>query len=399
MVYYEYMRILIFSTNYLPNIGGAELAIKSITDRIDPESAEFDLIVPRLDGALPKYERIDNVRVYRVGFGMPFDKLCIPFFGLIKALHLHVGRQYDLVWSMMASQASVAAAFFKIRFPRIKLVLTLQEGDEEAHLKRYVFGNEKLYRLLIKPWHTLVFKKADVITVISEWLRDRALSYGVQCPIYVIPNGVDVKAFGKELTPRQHAALMSKLGKGKDDVYLITTSRLVKKNAVGDIISALVHVPTKVKLLVIGGGDEYTKLKQMVHDLKIDGRVQFMGALKHHEIPSFLKVSDVFVRPSLSEGFGSSFIEAMAAGLPVIGTQAGGIKDFLFDPSQNSRGATGLVVEMDSPEQIAKSVERLLSDSRLRERLVKNAKKMVEKKYNWDTVAKQMKDQAFGIKK
>jgi len=392
------MRVLIFSTNYLPNIGGAELAIASITDRIECDEAQFDLIVPRLDGALPKKERIGNIDVYRVGFGIPLDKFFVPFFGLIKAMHLSIGRSYEFVWVMMASQASIAAAFYKMWYSKVRLILTLQEGDEEEHLKRYVFGNQRLYEVLIKPWHTLVFKKADMITVISEWLRDRALSYGVQCPIYVIPNGVDTKQFGKELTARQHSALMSKLGTGKNDVFLITTSRLVKKNAVGDIIAALSKLPSKVKLLIIGGGEEYTKLKQMVHDAKLDGRVQFMGALQNHELPAFLKASDIFVRPSLSEGFGISFIEAMAAGLPVIATQVGGIKDFLFDPSQNSRGATGLVVEPHSPEQIAENVERLLSDSRLREKLVKNAKKMVEKKYNWDTVTKQMKEQVFGIK-
>lgn len=388
-------RILIFATNYLPNIGGAELAIQAITNRIDPEEMGFDLIVPRLDAALPRKEVVDNVNVYRVGFGMSIDKFLIPVFGLVKALQLHVEHEYDTAWAMMASQASIAAAFFKIWKPKVKLVLTLQEGDTEEHLKRYAFGNETLYKYAIQPWHLLVFKKADVITAISEYLKDRALSYDVACPIHVIPNGVDSKEFSKELTSAQCAALTSKLGKQKDDVILVTTSRLVKKNATEDIIEALTHLPSKVRLLVIGGGPDYKKLKELVQDKKLSNRVQFLGTLQNHELPKYLKVSDIFIRPSLSEGFGISFVEAMAAGLPVVATQVGGIQDFLIDPSQNGRNATGLVVEVHNPEDIAEKVLRLMKDNRLYERLIKNASKLVQKKYDWNLITEQMRKQVF----
>ena len=160
-------KILIFSTAYCPFVGGAEVAVKEITDRI--VDTQFDLITAKLDRKLPSIEKIGNINVYRVGFGFKtLDKLWLALFGHRKAAKLYKEKKYDVVWSMMASQASIAAAKFKIKESKPKLILTMQEGDEEEHLKRYVLGVNFLYRWLIKPLHLLVFQKADFGTA-KEW--------------------------------------------------------------------------------------------------------------------------------------------------------------------------------------------------------------------------------------
>jgi len=90
------------------------------------------------------------------------------------------------------------------------------------------------------------------------------------------------------------------------------------------------------------------------------------------------------VRPSRSEGLGVSFLEAMAAGLPIIGTPVGGIPDFLKD------GETGLFTKVDDPEDLAKKIELLFSDEALRQKLVRNGRKLVEEKYQWSKIARDM---------
>ncbi|MDO8564888.1 MAG: glycosyltransferase family 4 protein, partial [bacterium] len=213
------MNILIFSTAYLPLIGGAELAIKEITDRL-PEH-KFTLITARFLRALPTHERIGNVEVYRVGFGFSFDKWLLPFLGTRLAKRLTLEREpFSIIWSMMASQGSIAATRFKKAHPATKLVLTLQEGDEESHLKRYVFGNDFLYRLLIRPWHLLVFKRADVITAISNYLAERGRKHNSQVPIVVIPNGVDVAKFEARST-KSETNLKFKLGFKETDKIIV----------------------------------------------------------------------------------------------------------------------------------------------------------------------------------
>ena len=102
------MRVLIFSTAYYPFVGGAEVAIKEITDRA--KDIEFDMITARLDSKLACFERIGNVNVYRLGFGLKhFDKWWLMKFGGWKAWWLNRKNKYDVSWSMMASWGGLAA--------------------------------------------------------------------------------------------------------------------------------------------------------------------------------------------------------------------------------------------------------------------------------------------------
>ena len=384
-------KILIFSTAYLPLTGGAEIAIKEITNRNN--DFEFDLITARLKKDLPKKEKIGQVNVYRIGLGNSFDKFLLPFLGVIKALKLNKKKHYEVIWAMMASQASVGASFFKILKPQKKLLLTLQEGDEEEHLKRYVFKIDFLYNLLIKPIYTLVFKKADYIQVISSYLKERALKNKARCPIEIVPNGVDVEYFSKKALNNELKKIIKKFDIDQKKKHLITTSRLVKKNAVDDVIKAFSYLPEEIDFLILGDGPDKNKLKKLIKKLKLENRIKFLGNIDYQEIPKFLQIADIFIRPSLSEGFGNSFIEAMAVSLPVIATQEGGIKDFLFDKHKNpNKKATGWAVEKRDPKGIAKRIKEILNSPKERKKIAENAQKMVLEKYDWNIVAQKMKN-------
>ena len=167
--------------------------------------------------------------------------------------------------------------------------------------------------------------------------------------------------------------LKNRLGKVVDDVYLITASRLVEKNGVSDVIEALPRLPAKVKFLVLGSGALEKQLRDLAAHLNVLDRVKFIGFVEHKDLPKYLKISDIFIRPSLSEGLGNSFIEAMAAGIPVIGTPVGGIPDFVID------GKTGFYARLKSPKSIAEVVQNIMYNSRLRQDVVANARELVSK--------------------
>ncbi|MEK7596328.1 MAG: glycosyltransferase family 4 protein [Patescibacteria group bacterium] len=354
--------IIIFSTAYFPFVGGAEIAVKEITDRIN--NFQFDMITARLDGKLPKFEKIGNVSVHRVGFGIPMlDKYLLPLLGCFKAGNLHKKNHYRVLWSIMASYSGFGALFFKILHSKIPFVLTLQEGDSEEHILKRVG--------VFYPFWKKIFKKADRVQTISNYLADFAKRHGAVCPIEVVPNGVDIRKFKMQ---------KSKI-KIKNESLLITTSRLVEKNAVGDIIEAMRYLPANVKLLILGAGPLEKDLKSKTKNLKLENKVIFLGHVDHQETAEYLKISDVFIRPSLSEGMGNSFIEAMAAGLPVIATPVGGIVDFLKD------GKTGLFCEIRNPKSIAEKVGILLEDSQLRQKIILNARKLVFEKYDWNKIS------------
>ncbi len=388
-------RILIFSLVYYPRfIGGAEVAVKEVTDRINPEEVEFDMVTLRLDSRLPRFERVGNVNVHRIGWSakqkvssdslpwyLHLNKYAFLLLGLLKAISLNRTRKYSATWSLMATYNSFAALFFKLLNPRTPFIFTLQDGDPVAYIKRRA--------LPLYPFFKMMFTRADRIQAISKYLADWAREMGAKCPVSVVPNAVDYELFSRPIDPEAAASLKAKLEKGRDDVFLITTSRLVVKNAVGDIISALEYLPENVKFLILGQGYLEQELKGKASRFQTsDGRnrVWFLGQVPHREMVQYLQISDIFVRPSLSEGLGNSFLEAMAAGLPVIGTPVGGIPDFLKD------GETGLFCEVGNPKSIAQKVEKLLKDRESRDYLISQAREMVKTKYEWSQIASKMRE-------
>jgi glycosyltransferase involved in cell wall biosynthesis len=390
-------RILIFSFVYYPRfIGGAEIAIKEITDRLEPSDFEFDLIALRLDKKLPKKEKIGNVTVYRIGwagsqtigadslpFVMHLNKFAYPFLAALKASHFHRRNPYNGIWAMMANYSGFGALFFKMFHMHVPFILTLQEGDPIDYIKSKV---KFVYGLFGK-----IFTEANVIQTISNYLADFARDMNAKAPIEVIPNGVDIAHFSQAFAEAELNAIKTALGKKEGDLLLITTSRLVVKNAVGDIIKSLTHLPEHVRLAVLGTGYLERELKELSKKLGLESRITFLGYVSHAEMPKYLKASDIFIRPSLSEGFGNSFIEAMAAGIPVIATPVGGIVDFLKNKE------TGLFCDVGSPQDIARKVEIYTHDKNLREEIIDNAKAMVLAKYDWNMVAESMEERVFGI--
>lgn len=400
-------RILFFSLTYHPFIGGAEVAIKEVTDRISPEDYAFDMITLRFDSALPKFERVGNIDIFRIGFTRPsatmidmkkfplvLNKYLYPFLALAAAIVLHRRKPYDAIATIMTGYASFAALFFKFLFPKIPYILRADDGDPIDYLKNRVG--------VLYPLFKRVFTKADFAITTSSYLERFVRSMGYRGPLVVVPNGVDSAHFSQQYAPEELDVLKKKLGKREGEIYLITTSRLVKKNASDDVIRALPLLPARVSFLIFGTGPDEEMLRALTEKLGVGNRVRFMGQIGHAEMPKYLKASDIYIRPSLSEGFGIVFVEAMAAGLPVIATQEGGIADFLFDAKRNpDKPTTGWAVDKDSPEQIAEAVKDILANPEQVARVKANAKKLVIEKYDWNLIASQMQSvfaRVFGNK-
>jgi glycosyltransferase involved in cell wall biosynthesis len=382
-------KIIIFSTAYLPFQGGAEIAVREITDRLN--NFEFYLICARLRRDLPKAEKIGNVNVHRIGFGNNFDKILLPFFGFLQARMIYKlsptsNRQPLVLWGIMASWGSLAVLFFKFFYPKVPFLLTLQEGDAETYIKKGRMG------LISWSWRRLL-AKADFLQVISQYLADLARKYDYKRKIEVVPNGVNLNKFQIPNDKFQISTFKKELGIEENDKIIISVSRLVEKNGISDLIDAVSRLlSVDYKLLILGSGPLEGKLKFQASDLKIKDKVIFLGDVPNEKVSEYLAMADVFCRPSLSEGLGNSFLEAMAMGVPIIGTRVGGIPDFLRDPSAGLEQATGLFCEEKNPESIAKALKLLLEDEVLRQKIITNGRKLVEEKYDWEKIAKKMTD-------
>ncbi len=365
-------RVLIFSLAYFPVVGGAEIAVKEITDRLG-DSFDFDLVTLQFNKSHLVQEVIGSVNVYRIGGSKAF----FPIKAFFLANRLHRLKSYRISWSIMAAYAGFAALFFKLLNPKIPFLLTLQEGDSEKHILNRVGVFYPLWRL--------IFKKSDYIQVISQYLADFARRYGATCPVEVVPNGVSLEKFKIRSTKSETNSNY----KNSNVKTIITTSRLVYKNGIDTLIRAVALLKAKsykLKAIIVGDGPDRSKLEQLARDLGIVDRIKFIGHVNPDRIPEYLSTADIFVRPSRSEGLGNSFLEAMAAGLPVVGTAVGGIPDFLTD------GETGLFSKVDDPESLADKIDLLFTNAELYQGISENGKRLVYQKYSSDLVASRMKD-------
>lgn len=394
-------RILIFSLTYYPRaVGGAEVAIREITDRINSKDIEFHMVCLRFDSTLPTIEKVGNVLVHRIGFSninpttedlkkfpLYLNKFFFQFTAALKAMSLHRKYHYDGIWAMMAHSTGVPAAIFKMCNPKVGYALTLQEGDPIPYI-------EKTVRPLW-PLFTRAFTHADVVQVISSFLGDWARARGFNGPLEFIPNGASLPA-PDNYSKAEVKDLKEKYGKKNGDIYIVTVSRLVEKNAVDDIIRALPLLSQNIKALVVGGGPDEEMLKNLTQELGVSERVRFTGQVDRTVTAQCRLISDIFARPSRSEGMGNSFASAMASRIPIIATQEGGLVDFIFDANRNpDKETTAWVVDKDSPEQIADAVKDILSHPEQVKKVVATAYRLVYENYNWDFIAKDMKERVF----
>ncbi|MFA6094590.1 MAG: glycosyltransferase [Candidatus Paceibacterota bacterium] len=396
-------KILIFSTTYGPIITGTAVAIKEITDRI--QHTRFDMVTLRCDQTSPAHERVGNVNIHRVGFVLTknhdrglgsflfkINTLLFPLRACFRAHTLEKEHVYDAVWSVEASYAGFAALLFKYSHPKTPFILSLHEDDSIGAIKRHM--------RFIRPLYRRIFSHADCVQAVSQYLVGLARAFDFKGNVIVIPNGVDVKTFTREHSVQELNELKQKIGKHGSDIYIITVSRLVVKNGIDDIIRALVFLPERFKLLVVGEGEEFDALHILANEKKVADRVIYVGAVPYHEVPTYLKISDVFVRPSRSEGFGNAFIESMAAGTPVVATAVGGIVDFLYAPHNDKeqniyQKPTGLFCGPHKPKTIADAVVRITENAELKTQLVNNGHDLAVEKYDWNIIARHMEKKVF----
>lgn len=386
------MNIALFTLAYAPFEGGAEIAVREIVGRL--KGLNFTIFTYKFNKDWLSLEKKDNYSILRVGtgrnikisksgtkkyYGRIWNKIYFVYKAWQEAERIHKRKRFEVVWALMASYGGIAALLFKMNHPGVPLFLTLQEGDSEKHLVLGKFG-------LVGWFGKKIIKKADFIQPISKYLADFAIKRGASCPIEVVPNGVDIDLFQTKYKDFEIKCLRDNLGI-KDEYVVLTTSRLVYKNGVDILIKAIAKLKEtrpNIKLLIIGDGLELANLQLITYNLKLKNEVLFLGQIPQKDLPIYFRVADVFVRASRSEGLGNSFLEAMVAGVPVVGTPVGGIIDFLIN------GHTGLLANSEDPDSLAEKISYILGHQDIRNNVIKNALTLVEKYYSWNIITQKM---------
>jgi len=376
-------RILIFSLAYYPShVSGAEAAVKEITERISPQDIEFHMVTLRFDSAAAATEQIGHVLVHRIGSGSYLGKMLFPINAALKAHSLHALHRYDALWALMTYML-IPAALLRLVGTKIPHVLTLQDGDPYER----VFG-----RLRILPFIGLIdagFRSAAVVQAISNYLATWPKLRGSDTPVEIIRNGANPKDLKESFDPAAVEALKAKWGKQAGDVWLVNTSRLEYQKAQDIVVRALPLLPSNIKFLVVGGGQDEAMLKGLAKELGVGDRVMFAGQVTRDEVTAYRRASDIFVANSRSEGLGNAFLSALASRLPLITTGVGGMADYARD------GETAWIVPVDDPPALAEKVKEVLANPHKAKEISERARTMIEEQYDWDKIAVQMREKVF----
>jgi len=225
-----------------------------------------------------------------------------------------------------------------------------------------------------KPAVTFSINKSDIVTSVSQSLKENTLrSFVVKNKIEVIPNFVDLSLYQKDV-PCQRSQIAPN---GEKIISHISNMRTVKR--IPDIIDIFYKIQNKEDaiLLMIGDGPEREKAEQQAKDLGIYSKVKFLG--KTTEIKKLLCMSDLFLLTSATESFGLVALEAMAAKVPVISSNAGGIREV------NVHGVTGYLATIGDVETMANYSLELLQNPELHLEFRNNAYERA-KEFSMDTI-------------
>jgi len=238
-------------------------------------------------------------------------------------------------------------------------------------------GSHPFYR----PAVTFSINHSDCVTAVSESLKQDTLRlFDIKTEIKVIPNFIDTKKFENKEKPCERSLLAP-----TDDKIITHISNFRPLKRINDVIDVFEQISTNVssKLLMVGEGPEKSKAMAYVKSKGLNEKVVFLG--NSNEIDKILCYSDLFLLPSEMESFGLVALEAMANGVPVISSNAGGLSEV------NKHGFSGFLSDVGDVNSMAKNALESLLDEEKLNKFKKQAKKQAQL-FNIDKVVTEYED-------
>lgn len=227
-------------------------------------------------------------------------------------------------------------------------------------------GNHPHY----KPAVTFSINQSDAVTCVSESLKQDTLRYfDIKKDIYVVTNFIDLDKHNCDDFTDWERDMLAK----KDEKIISHISNFRKVKRIPDIIKVFHNIQKEIpsRLLMVGEGPEKKAAKKLTKKLGIADKVVFLG--NSFEIDKILCYSDLFMLPSETESFGLSALEAMASGVPVISTNAGGL------PEVNVQGNSGYLSDVGDIEDMSRNAIHILGDEARLKEFKTNARKEAQK--------------------
>jgi len=327
-------------------LGGAERVLFEQTTRLSERGHEIHIITRRLPFHTSSYENIKNVHEWRYAISKenPFTFLVSTILNCQK-LYKRISQKipFDVI---NLHQPFSAFAINLLRNSRqIKRVYTCHSLAFEEYkirsLRKRSFLNTPIFYLNIffrRITEKFSLSKCERIIVLSQFMQDKLINIHSipKEKITIIPGGVDVNRFKPSLNKRE---IRKRLHIPMDKFVLLTVRNLVPRMGLENLIKAIGLIQNKIDniYLIIGGeGILRKKLQELIKEFNLENSVKLHGGVSEKDLPLYYQMADLFILPTVAlEGFGLVTVEAMACGLPVLGTPIGATIEILnnFDSS------------------------------------------------------------------
>lgn len=302
------MKILLTTDTWTPTING--VVTSTVTLRTELQARGHEVRVLTLAGSSRTYteDGVTYLGSLDAGLIYPGARLRAP--ALNGALHDLAAWSPDVVHSQ-CEFSTFAPARQLAKTAGAPLLHTYHTVYEDY--THYFSPSRRMGRCLAQLFTRSICAACDAVIAPTQKIQWLLTGYGVRCPVEVIPTGLDLDRFAAQPDP----ALRAALDLPSDEPVLLYLGRLAKEKNIAELIGALPQIDRGV-LLIVGDGPERPALEAQALALGVARRVRFAGMAAPAEVPRYYALADAFVSASTSEAQGLTYIEALAAGLPLL---------------------------------------------------------------------------------
>ena len=389
------MRVLLLNYEYPPYGGGAGVASQALARSLASRGVTVDVVTAGQesscesellwDGDAP-HEGLLNVHrvrcrrtsVHQAGMG---DAASYLFAALPLVRRLLRAEQYDAAHFFFSLPTGAMIPFLNLG--KTPVIVSLRGSDVPGY-DSHNRALERAHRLL-RPLTRWIWRRADRVVPVCESLGRQALETMPDLDYTVVPNGVDLNRFH----PRA-----SRRGRAANRVRCLAVARLVERKGLDHLIRAIASLERgRYELEIVGTGPDEHSLRELAATLGLDGLVKFSGSLDRGTVARRYREADIFTLASVEEAFGNVFAEAMASGLPIVGSNIGGI------PALVQHGRNGLLVPPRDPLAIAAAIRQLGENPALRLEMGRRNRSHAEATFSWDRVSTRFLSLYHGVRR
>lgn len=331
------MRVGILTDSYKPYVSGVATSIFVLAEGLIKQGHDVYIITPKYKG----YKEYDKNYAYikRVGGGITLPKKGTRFLRYVPFVsrHLKTIKELNLdvihVHSELTMGKLAIKARKKLKIPLIYTVHTMYEEYMHFVSKFLAKHFPKILLKIVKRIMKLHILNSDVTIVPTKKIKDLMLSYGIKSDYEIVPTGIHLDSFKKETYQKEDIIkLKEKYNLLEDDFVCLFVGRISLEKDIDVLIDGFKEIKNeKIKFVIIGSGPYLKDIKERVKNLKLTNKIIFTGLVPWEDIGLYYQLGDVFLNASVSETQGLTYIEALAAEIPLIVRYDKVLEDVLID--------------------------------------------------------------------